>query len=462
MVQLRKIILTMVAFLLVFMLTLLPFASDIVFATNNKSDEYTLLIHNYLTDFVETSSGEENKTRNGRFPGTEAEFNAAMYIKNKMDLFTNFQPVNNASTVDGVESFEFIDDFNGNKSRSQNLIYRRDALLQTDKKIILCTHYDSAYLPIEKNSDGYVTLVTDAINDSAASVATLLAVVDTLDKEYVDPGFNIEVVFFGASTNSFAGSDYYLRGVDDKAAENIILTINIDKIALGTYNYFYVNEFVTSQETYLSSILADEFGFKKLNVANVSHLNDENVNGLNYTHIGLESDNSLFVSRNINTLNIFSGDYEKYCIGRNEYNNIDNVTYTKNDNYIYIFSKYQNININLVNVCEAVNNIVHDTDLSYQMQKGNNLSSDYAFWTNSKLACFLVGSMFIVFVFVWYMIYLYLKNKSKKALSDGHLDQLVINIAKNIGNSEDIENLIDEKVKKDIDLSDQDKENKNE
>ncbi len=459
MVKCRKIIYSIIIFTLMLIFAFLSGAADIALADSSVQEEYTTLIYNYLTEFIETSVSEENKTRNGRFPGSDIEYNAAMYIKSKMDSLDNFLPVNNASTVDGVESFEFINDFNGNKGRSQNLIYRREALLETDKKIVICTHYDSAYLPVEKNADGYVTLITDGLNDSAASVAMLLALADVLDGEELDPGFDIEIIFFGASTNSYAGSSYYLRGIDDKTASNIMLAINIDKIALGTYNYFYVNEFTTTQETYLSSILTDNFGFKKLNIANVSHVNCDNVNGLDYTHIGLESDNLMFVSRNINCVNLFSGDYEKFTIGRCEYDNVANVTYTKNDNFVYVVSKYDNFNKNLFNNFSAISGIVHDSNLASQMQKDNKLNEMYSFWINTKLACFMVATMFVLFIFVWYMIFLHLKNKSRKALTNGHLDQLVIKIAKNIGDSEDIENLIDEKVKKDIDSKNKDSDN---
>ena len=137
----------------------------------------------------------------------------------------------------------------------------------------------------------------EGVNDSAASVATLLTFAKALDKELVDLGFTVEVVFFGAGTNAYDGSKFYVETINKDEVKDILLMVNLDKIALGSYNYIYVNEFKTTQEDYIKQTLKGKIDFKSFKAINVLDFSKESVNGLSYTHLGLESDHAYLMKR---------------------------------------------------------------------------------------------------------------------------------------------------------------------
>jgi len=411
-----------------------------------------------LENFIEKGISVSEKTRYSRIAGSEAEYNAALYIKNQLSTLTNYKPVNNESTIGGIERFDFTSIHDGKRYSSQNVIFKRESLINTNRKIVIGAHYDTAYIDGEKTdySSG-IGLVGDGVNDNAASVATLIALVKELDKETFDYGYDIEIVFFGAGANDYEGSAYYVRGQSKQDAKDTLLMINLDRIGLGKYNYAYVNEFKTTQEKYLFDRL---YGFKKLKQINVLDFSMKSPNGLNYTHIGLESDHSKFMSRNINVLSFFSGNYEQaMTLGIKEYEG-ENVTYTQNDSYSYIFANYKDsFYSNLVNVYQGIKMVISDSKFVAEMERPNGLEEKYDFWTNKKLAVFITTILFIVFVFIYIIIFTELKKKSKEAANSSDVSQIVVKITDNLmGHEEDQElnDVIDQKIKGDT----EDKETK--
>ncbi|MBQ7467055.1 MAG: M28 family peptidase [Clostridia bacterium] len=442
--KLRKVLFSFIMALSLAFTCLLFIGHNAVTYAESGNSATALKIQSYLMDFVQTSLPDNQKTRAGRIPGSEAEYNSAMYIKSKMSEFDNFYAVTDASTVDGVQQFEFISEVNGNKKISQNIIYIRPSAIETDKKVVICAHYDSTCVITDQQNGSVVYLESDGLNDNAGSVATLLSIANSINQLAIDPGFDIEIVFFGASTNSHAGSSFYLRGLNDDDISNILLVINLDKISVGAHNYFYVNEFDTPQESYFVKLFTEKTDIKQLNTVNAnnqSYPNDELL-GLGYRHVGMQSDNAIFMSRKINTLNFFSGDYESFRLSETEFANISNITYTSNDNYFYVMSNYENVLSNLENYHDAIMTLLAENDFVKEMQKNNNLDTNYGFWTNKKLAVFITSIIFIVFVFVMYVIYMVLRNNSRKAVSEDGLEQLIIRIAKNVG-EDDINDLND-------------------
>lgn len=416
-------------------------------------------IQKELYNFLEIGTKTSERKRIARIPGSEQEYNSAVYIKNELDQLTNYKPVNNQSTTDGVESFEFQCVYDGKMYISQNIIYKRESLIETNRKVVLGAHYDSTFVfnkelkEFEYKSEN--SLVAEGVNDNGASVATLLALVKSLDKETLDYGFDIEVVFFGASSNAYDGSEFYSRGQSQQDAEDTLLMINIDKIAFGDYNYVYMDEFKTSQEEYVLNRL---YGFKELKQFNSIDFTISGPNGLDYTHIGLESDSVNFVNRNINTINFFSGNYEEpLTYGFKEYAGQESVTFTSDDNYTFAETKCENYIVNLSNVYKAIYSLVsHDGFISV-MEKNNNLNEKYEFWTNDKLAIFITAISFVILMFVYLAIFKNLKDNSKKALEGANVDKIVMQITSNLteGDNQELNDAINKKIKHDTDKSEE-------
>lgn len=463
--KIKKILICALAFVmsLVSMCFVLPKQTAFADSTQDETTKNQIVLE--LEKFIEYNSIFE-KTRASRTPGSKAEYESAMYLKEQMSLLSNFKPVNNASTTNGIQRFEFISIYDSMTYTSQNVIFERKSASGTGKKIVIGAHYDtSAYTRYIQNQgdDQEQIEVQDGINDNAASVATLIQIVRTLDGIVADPGFDIEIVFFGASNNEYAGSKHYMKGIDDKSASNILAMINLDKIGLGNYNYFYVDEYENSQKRYLKGVLSDEFNIRALRTTKALHFSKESPNGLNYTHIGLESDHAVFMKRNINVVNFFSGYYENnITFGMNEYEGYKTITYTTNDNYEFVKENFPDFANNMVNVYNAVCDLIYRADFVSEMEKPNGSEDFYSFYQNEKLAVFITVILFVVFTFGFYLIYLHLQKKSKQKIQENELDKIIIKIAKNIGeDADDFVDFIDKKIKGDAGEEDQGQDENN-
>ena len=400
-----------------------------------------------LEQFLEINKTNEDKTRENRTPGSVGEYNSAVYIKQVMNSLSTFKPVTNLTTKDGIQSFEFKNLTLDKKMTSQNVIFRKDTNSGSTKKIIISTHYDASYV---KESNGKLTF-NQSVNESAASVAALISLAKKIDKSSIDLGFNVEIIFFGAGTNAYDGSKFYVEGISKSAEKDILLMINFDKIALGENSYYYVNEFETSQQKYYQKVFERNKNLSILNTNNLVAIPQESINGLEYSHLGLESNHAYFMKRNINTLLFMSGFYEQYLtFGVQEYSNKESVTYTDKDNYQNIVENYDNYGQNLANIVNFVYDLINDKDFAGEMQKDNNLSAKYAFWTNQKIVVLITMALFLVSLVIYYIIYHILNKKSKQAAKNANVNQIVFKISSNMGSDDSsINELIDKKVKDD-------------
>lgn len=455
--KIRKILACLFAFVVMFVGFSFVRTGNIAFAEAETVTENNIL--NELKSFVEY--GQDDKARAYRVPGSKEELNSANYLKAKMSLLTSFRPVNNLSTKDGVQAFEFQAKKDGMTKTSQNIIFQKSTSSSIKKKVILATHYDSASLSSTSKRDnetGKIISVGDGIGENASSVATILALAKTIDR-IDDLGFTLEIVFFGASNNDYAGAKHYMQDISDADAKNILEMINLDRIGVGAFNYFYVNEFENSQFKYAKNVLSNFDGFKPLQIKNVLHTSSSSLNGLGYSHVGLDGEHALFMDKNINVLNIFSGYYENLITpGIKEYEDKENVTFTENDSYDFVLENCEGFSKNLANIHDAIKTFLTDEKFTSEMEKDNGAKEFYGVYKNEKLAVFVTILVFAVMCFVFMIIFHVLQNKSKKTLNENSLDKIVIKIAENIGDgSKELSEFIDQKLKDDADVEDDDK-----
>jgi len=407
-------------------------------------------IEEQLLDFIENSKLDNEKERTYRIPGSKAEYNSAIYLQNELLKLNKFKPVTNQSTINGIEKFEFQSKFDGKMYASQNVVFKRESIVETNKKILLTAHYDTSFVDDgETKYSDFKGKVKEGINDNAASVALLLTLVKNLDKMPLDFGYDIEVVFFGASSNNYDGSKFYEKGLSDKDAENILLVVNLERIAVGEYNYLYVNEFESLQGKYLEERL---YGFKKLKNQNTLDFDVSSLNGLDYTHVGLESDHAVFMKRHINVVSLFSGNYENLMTyGLNEFADKENITFTENDSYMYIKHYYKNFSTNLTKNYNAIANLISHKNFIVTMEKDNGLKANYDFWTNKKIAVAICMIVFAIMVFIFIIIYRNLQKRSKQVLKTAKIDDIVFKITTNISevDNKDLNDALDKKIKDD-------------
>lgn len=411
-----------------------------------------------MAELEEFLGSEELKNQNAnRFAGSDEELFSAMFIKSKMEQLSSFVAVDDQTTKNGVQSFEFISSIDKMTKKSQNIVFRKETTTSSKKKVVLGTNYDikqKKSTTFSNKNEESNDVMFDGANESASSIAVLLAFAKLLDKKS-ELGFTIEIVFFGAGTENYAGSDFYVKCLSNSDCANILAMINLDKVGLGENNYFYVNEFENSQTDFVKKTLKKLDSFKKIETKNMLHISQNSPNGLPYTHIALESDHSLFMARHINVVNFFSGAYENLLtVGTNEYDGEHNITYTKNDNLEYISENVSNFSENVGDVLLAVQSLVFDKNFVLEMEKNNGSKAFYEKYDKEKAVYISIALLFVMFA-VFNFIFLYLRKRSLKTMKESGKSKVVFKIVQNIGEGgEELSEFIDEKVKKDTNSDD--------
>ncbi len=372
-----------------------------------------------------------------RIAGSEDEQKAAEYIKNYLTTnATKIAAKNDASTVDGVQSFKFKSIYDGIYLNSQNIIFEYKASNKTDKKVILTCNYD-APVKFDENSETYIPYGNDGLNVSASGVAVMLLLAESLPNYSLD--FNIDFVFFGAGENGFSGSEFYLNGVSEDDEKNILSVINIDKVALGSNMYFYIDEINTKFSKYVSktcSIFSKQIDLTHLNKTEYV----ENGLGLGYSHIALESDNVNFMKRGITTINMFAGDYETGIImGRNEYNGKVPLTYSDNDTIEYATKTFgiSEIIDNLYFASSSIETLLTEPSFEKNALSAQNQTGwFYNIFANLELVLFLSMLAFVVILVVAMYIYYKLTVKSYYANVEVEFLSSVVKISEHVDKNE--------------------------
>lgn len=344
-----------------------------------------------------------------RIAGSDEERSTAEAISNYLLKNTSFTAKNNAS---GIEFFKFLNDYTGLYCSSQNVIFEKKSTTKTDKKVVFTCSYD-APVKYDSEKDEYVSYGNDALNASAASVASMLVFAKSFSNMEFD--FNLEFIFFGANENSYAGTNFYLNGVSEKEADNILCVINIDKIAVGKNVYFYIDEVSTSFSKFVTKTSSGMINqLSELNVNKSSYY--ETDLDLGYSHIGLASANAKFMSRGITTINLFAGDYDEgLVLGRCEYLGKNNVTYTANDSLEYINKTYGEDSVanNLFKVYSGIETLLSSKDFVSEAVAANGSTSwFYKIFANDKLVVYLTVVAFFVMIVVAMYIYYKLSVKA--------------------------------------------------
>ncbi len=389
-----------------------------------------------------------------RIAGSENEKEAGTYIQTYLKTnATKLSAKNDASTVDGIQSFKYMSEYTGVYESSQNIIFEYKSAAKTDKKVILACNYD-APVKYDEEKDEFVSYGNDALNASAGGVASMLMLAQTLPNYSLS--YNLEFVFFGASETSNAGSEFYLNGLSNDDAKNVLCVINIDKVAYGNKMYFYIDEVKTDFSKYVSKVCSS---FSK--EVDLSHLNKtefiESDLGLGYSHIALDSDNVKFMKRGIATINMFAGDYESGIImGRNEYNGKATITYTENDTLDYAKKNIGETKIvdNLYLVNSTVETLLNDSGFVKNASKSYGQTSwFYKIFANEKLVlwCSMLG--FVIALIIAMKVHLKLTEKSYYANIEVEFLSSVVKISDHVekeGDGKDVAKVVGQVLANDI------------
>ena len=389
-----------------------------------------------------------------RIAGSENEEDASKYIHSYLKTnATKLSAKNDAATVDGVQEFMYMSEFSGIYENSQNIVFEYKSASKTDKKVILACNYD-APLKYDEEKGEFVSYENDALNASAAGVASMLMLAQTLPNYSLS--YNLEFVFFGASETYNEGSEFYLNGLSEDDAEDVLCVINIDKIAFGNNMYFYIDEIKTDFSKYVSKVCSS---FSK--EIDLTHLNKtefvETELELGYSHIALDSDNVKFMKRGIATINMFAGDYEAGIVmGRREYSDKELITYTENDTLAYAKKHLGETEIvdNLFLVNSTIETLLNDSGFVKNASKSYGQTEwFYKIFANEKLVlwCSMVAFVVVLIVAMW--IHFKLTEKSYYANIEVEFLSSVVKISEHVDKNagdKDIAKVVGQVIANDI------------
>ena len=383
--------------------------------SSQKPVDYKIQIEAILKDFVSSSS------RQNRFACSENEYNSANYIAEKMTSY-GLTAVNNQSTQNGFQYFDVQTD--AGLYRSQNVIYKKIGS-SSDKKVILATHYDSAYYYGEEDEYTEKHGSEDA-SESGAGVATLLLAAQALS--YYTFDFDIEFVFFGAHNENLAGSAYYTSFISSEVADSILLMINLDNLVSDGKIYLYNGEFKNNSDDYVESAFAKNFNIRNLSDYEVlSYSGESSVTGLDYTNFVLKSDNAHFIRVGVKSLSLTS--FSDSCV-----NSLGVVSYKPiidiaNDTEKNINEKTNGVYLsNLSLIVNGCINLLTDTEFKNQLSGGYD-NSIYKLFGNSKLWIFVACILFVVICFVAQLIKYILEKQAQKAKEDLQIEKVIATIS---------------------------------
>ncbi|HHT24248.1 MAG TPA: M28 family peptidase [Clostridiaceae bacterium] len=107
-----------------------------------------------------------------------------------------------------------------------------------ERFILIGTHYDT---PIkDKQAVDTVSATGDGIHNNAAGVASLLTIAKEMQRDR--PAYNVQLVFFGAGTQHFAGAEAFLEQMSVSDLEQFEAMYNIDKIYAGDKVYAHAGQ----------------------------------------------------------------------------------------------------------------------------------------------------------------------------------------------------------------------------
>ena len=187
------------------------------------------------------------------------------------------------------QSFQISFDISSTKT-SQNVVGVKNNGKST--YVILGAHYDCVYNDV---SFGY--------SDNLSGVIALMNTALMLQ------GFdahNVIVAFWGAEEVGCLGSNHFVQNLPQEIKQQTLLYVNFDSVGAGDYRYYYTNDFQTPYANALNHF----FAAKNIKQYTTQLYATNTQNGVNYTTLGMQSDNSSFLKAGINSLNFFAGNVE--------------------------------------------------------------------------------------------------------------------------------------------------------
>ena len=334
-----------------------------------------------------------------RTAGTDGERAMAEYLEQRM-IEMGYLPNGKAGGAHpSFEEFEFTSSIDGNLYRSQNVLFLKKGG-DSSKKIVVCTSIDNAFGFASGVDASLEAIGSDAETNNILSV---LSVAYQLSDRTLD--FDVEIVFFGAGYHSYAGSEFFVLGLDETERANFLVALNFDDLSADDL-YYYDKENGSAFGKYFGKFVVDNSDIDLNHYRAGNSVLTADVGTYPYSHRALFSDNSSLIFSGIRTVSFLS--VSKSGFWGNEY-------FAKGESAAFDSRVYPNEYMTrAAQLSLVVSNAICADGFEAAMHGSAQVSS---FWTNTILhICALLGG-FVVIVFVYVFLYRKMFDDMKKHYS---------------------------------------------
>ena len=334
-----------------------------------------------------------------REAGTEGERAAAEYLAARY-LEMDYAP---------YEAGEYIRPFSLRGVDSRNVIAFKPAAEGGENAplVVLGAHMDNAAKDMPEGYQGAY--------DNGTGVATLLAVAQTLREDRLP--FDVIFVHYGAEELGLYGSQVFLENLLEKGKEPLF-AVNFDVVGGGKNLYLYTDEVASSYDAYIRRIasaagakLADNPANKKIIVSGIGKFP--------YSHVGMMSDNSVYLARDIPVAAFFSYDWESSDLGLTEGAG-DKIMHTPADDLGHLREGFAE---QMSDAARTVTALLRDEDFLAEMTKIR--KKDYSALLSRGLSWGLTCGIFAIGVLFVLLKLFSLRKKPPEAPANGDPEQKI-------------------------------------
>ena len=385
-----------------------------------------------IIDFVygDATTYDDQGERVDRTATTEGEIRARDYLLDKLKEIFGLAADEeiNATNYVKTQEINFQTSALSGDSQTFNVVGFKKAAIDTTDYIVIGAHYDNFYAYASGISSTDMAK-SHGIYDNASGVAAVLNIAKLLQNKALN--FDVFYVFFGAEELGQYGSQGFYEGFVQRYEGDMKLMINLDSIGCGDNLYMYADEIETVHENYFaqaSTFLKKNGGegysyFETLKTAPANKKVDYfvSVGNIDYSHMGLNSDNNSFIDKGNNVITFFSGAWGGINTGICESSKYENLMHTANDNITEIDKLYGDVfYARIKQVIYTCATVVAQDDFINTMNESSKTSGSYLFFTKS-LYINVILAVVLLLAYIGFRAYI---KKFKVVQTGGSLDKL--------------------------------------
>ena len=451
----KKLMMVLIALCLAISSFFVPHVNSFASA---EYEESPIMVSEIKSELVSLLSSDARIIRKG---GSDGEKNTLEYILSNLAGVSGLTAINNGYFNAGKQIVDF-EDSDGFSKSTYNVGIRYPSTNASAKTISILTNVSNTpIITYSYDSNGNAKKnynYVEAVNESAGSVAMMMAMAKYLANNSFTFNFNIDFIFCGAGDENSCGAQAYKRSISQDISKNPLI-ICLNKITVGDYNYFYAQDFSSEYEKYVAKYLNSGYGFKEFNKTTALVNNYSTNNEMAFAHAGIEGSAEVFAGTAFNLVSIFSGNYNGISsLGRPESSTHAELTNTILDTTAYIEIEYKrNVANNLGLICASTLKLISSEEFEANALKLHSNLSKTNIANNEALVLFISGISVVLMFVVYYAIYSSMIKKSKKRMSSEQLASVVMQITResNIGANE-LKEKIEEKVEEDTSKNNED------